>query len=157
MGKETVKENPLKGKRKVKPKSTDNKYFDYYRNPTGAGQNIMVLNEHGLDTVKKLSAFGTPITEICVFLGCDTKTVYTEYNREIFQEAYQNGKSLGNINLRRSLHERSTKGKSDACLIFSCKSILGLNDRQTPSYDESTLDGLVRALDGIKDDDDEGE
>ena len=131
----------------------DNPYFDYKK--TG-GRHAMILNEDGLDLVTKLATIHCSIEEIAAFLNCDPTTLWSENNRNIFNTAYTRGKMLGNVKIRQKLADKVNKG-SDKCIIFSCKAILGMSDTIPPSYESSALDGLVKAMDRIREDDEDGE
>ena len=130
----------------------DNPYFDYIK--SDGGRDAMVLNKTGIELVEKLASIQCTTHEIAAILNCNHDTLYTERNSKLFTEAYSKGKLVGKVNVRQKLAERMAKG-SDSCIIFSCKAILGMSDRVTPAYENSSLEGLVKAIEEMKSEDDE--
>ena len=139
-----------------KKRAKDNPYFKYVK--SGGGRDAMVLNDTGIELVTKLATLQCTVHEIAAILGVTPETLYTERNQELFSEAYTKGKLVGKVNIRQKLADRMGKG-SDSCILFACKAILGMSDRTLPAYENSSLEGLVNAINGIKarDDDEDDE
>lgn len=127
----------------------DNPYFNYIK--SDGGRDAMVLNETGLELVTKLASLQCTVEEIASVLNCARSTFSSERNIALFSDAYEKGKNVGKVQIRQKLHERMDKG-SDSCIIFGCKAILGMSDSVVPAVDSSTLEGLVRAINKVKDD-----
>jgi len=126
----------------------DNPYFKYEKSE--GGRDAMVLNDTGLELVTKLASFQCTVDEIASVLDCARSTLSSDRNIVLFTDAYEKGKNVGKVKIRAKLHERMDKG-SDSCIIFGCKAILGMSDSVVPAVDSSTLENLVRAIDKIKD------
>lgn len=75
-------------------------------------------------TVKTMSGFGVPHTDIATFLEIDPKTL-----RKHFREELDRGMTEANAKVAQSLFQMATQGKNVAAAIFWMKARAGWRDR----------------------------
>jgi len=111
----------------------------------------------------KLAALDCTQAEAAAFFEVSTTTLETRLKEDQYREAWESGKALGNVSLRRDMVR--LRKRSAAVCIFEAKNRLGMTDRasiKVKSQDETNTairvistdealaitDGLTAALDG---------
>lgn len=94
-----------------------------------------------LDQLTRLCQCQCSDDEIAAHFRCTTRTIEMRKRQPDFKEAMERGKANGRILLRSELFKQALGGKNPAALIFACKGILGISDRERVSVEHSGIAG----------------
>ena len=87
-----------------------------------------------IDELRKLAELDCTQAEAAAFFGVSTTTIETRLKEPQYRDAWDQGKALGNVSLRRDMVR--LRKRSAALLIFEAKNRLGMTDRPAPSTAE---------------------
>lgn len=129
-------------------KYVNNPYFDIVFPTSGgkkSGRSTIVLNDAGVDAVRKLASMGSTQTEIISFLGSNYDTLHNKANAERFKEAMESASEIAKLRIRQAQYRCLDNGNS-AVTIFMSKAVLGMTDgQQAPQASNMFADFLAEA------------
>jgi hypothetical protein len=127
-------------------KYVKNPYFDIV--PIGnkkGGRSTIVLNDVGLDAVRKLASMGATKTEIIAFLGSNYDVLHNKVNAAKFTETIESASEVAKLRIRQAQYKCLDNGNS-AVTIFMSKAVLGMTDgQQAPQANNMFTDFLQEA------------
>lgn len=119
---------------------------EYFTKERTAGRSKQVLNNFGVETIKKLAVYGCTDEEIASFLDTSVDTLTNSTNRESFAEAKKRGFNKGKASLRRKQFEVAMKGNC-SMLIWLGKQYLEQKEVATADNDgEAFMNALTAAF-----------
>ena len=85
--------------------------------------------EFNVEQLGKLAEFDLSLEELAAFFDCSKSTIQRRLKESEYAEAFERGKQLGNISLKRKMWQKALEGNT-TMLIWLSKNRLGFSDKQ---------------------------